>query len=65
MNERINMWRKREIMEAQKTILDTLVEKVPTDVSGKWVNKDELKPFAIAVADYVLSRVEESNNAPL
>jgi hypothetical protein len=59
------MWRKREIMEAQKSILDTLVEKVPTDISGKWVNKDELKPFAIAVADYVLSRVEESNNAPL
>jgi len=52
-------------MEAQKSILDTLVEKVPTDVSGKWVNKDELKPFAIAVADYVLTRVEESNNAPL
>ncbi len=65
MNERINMWRKREIMEAQKSILDTLVEKVPTDISGKWVNKDELKPFAIAVADYVLTRVEESNNAPL
>ncbi len=65
MNGKINMWRKREIMEAQKSILDTLVEKVPTDVSGKWVNKDELKPFAIAVADYVLSRVEESNNAPL
>ena len=65
MNGKINMWRKREIMEAQKSILDTLVEKVPTDISGKWVNKDELKPFAIAVADYVLSRVEESNNAPL
>ncbi len=65
MNGKINMWRKREIMEAQKSILDTLVEKVPTDVSGKWVNKDELKPFAIAVADYVLTRVEESNNAPL
>jgi hypothetical protein len=35
MNGKINMWRKREIMEAQKSILDTLIEKVPTDVSGK------------------------------
>ena len=62
------MWRKREIMEAQKSILDTLVEKVPTDVSGKWVNKDELRPFAIAVAvavaDYVLSRLENKTNDP-
>jgi hypothetical protein len=65
MNERINMWRKREIMEAQKSILDTLIESVPTDVSGKWVKTEDLRPFAIAVADYVLSRVEESNNAPL
>jgi hypothetical protein len=64
MSKGINMWRKREIMEAQKTILDTLVEKVPTDVSGKWVNKDELKPFAIAVADYVLSRLENKTNDP-
>jgi len=29
------MWRKREIMEAQRPILDVLIEKVPTDVSGK------------------------------
>ena len=56
------MWRNREIMEAQKSILDSLVEKVPTDISGKWVNKDELRPFAIAVADYVLSRMENKTN---
>ena len=49
-------------MEAQKSILDSLVEKVPTDISGKWVNKDELRPFAIAVATYVLSRVERNIN---
>ena len=52
-------------MEAQKSTLDTLIESVPTDTSGKWVNIEELRPFAIAVADYVLTRVEESNNAPL
>ena len=51
-------------MEAQKSILDSLVEKVPTDISGKWVNKDELRPFAIAVADYVLSRIENKTNDP-
>ena len=49
-------------MEAQKSILDSLVEKVPTDISGKWVNTDELRPCAIAVADYVLSRVERNIN---
>ena len=60
------MWRKREIMELQnKTSLEDLIKDVPTDVSGKWVNKDELKPFAMAVMDYVLTRVEESNNASL
>jgi hypothetical protein len=52
------MWRKREIMEAQKSIFDTLIEGVPTDVSGKWVKKEDLKPFAIAIADHVLTRVE-------
>jgi hypothetical protein len=56
------MWRKREIMEAQKPILDTLIESVPTDVSGKWVKTEDLRPFAIAVADYVLSRMESSSN---
>lgn len=65
MNERINMRRKKEIMEAQKSILDTLIENVPTDTSGKWVNINDIRPFAIAVADYVLTRVEESNNAYL
>ena len=52
------MWRKIEIMEAQRPILDVLIEKVPTDVSGKWVKVEDLRPFAIAVADYVLTRVE-------
>ena len=56
------MWRKREIMEAQKSILDTLIENVPTDVSGKWVKIEDLRPFAIAVADYVLTRVESRSN---
>ena len=60
------MWRKREIMELQnKASLEDLIDNVPTDVSGKWVNKDDLKPFAMAVMDYVLTRVEESNNASL
>jgi hypothetical protein len=56
------MWRKREIMEAQKPILDSLIEKVPTDVSGKWVKIEDLRPFAIAVADYVLTRMESRSN---
>ena len=59
------MWRKREIMEAQnKFSLSALIENVPTDVSGKWVNKDELKPFAMAVADYVLTRIENKTYDP-
>ena len=58
------MWRKREIMEAQKSILDTLIESVPTDVSGKWVKKEDLYPFASAVADFVLSEVETKLNDP-
>ena len=45
-------------MEAQKSIIDTLIDNVPTDVSGKWVKREDLKPFAIAVADHVLTRVE-------
>ena len=53
-------------MELQnKARLEDLIDNVPTDVSGKWVNKDDLKPFAMAVMDYVLTRVEESNNASL
>ena len=40
------MWRKREIMELQsKTMMQEFIDNVPTDVSGKWVNKDELKKF--------------------
>ena len=59
------MWRKREIMEAQnKFSLSALIENVPTDVSGKWVNKDELKPFAMAVADYVFTRIENKTDDP-
>ena len=45
-------------MEEQKSILDKLIENVPTDVSGKWVKREDLRPFAIAVADHVLTRVE-------
>ena len=48
-------------MEIQsKTTLETLINNVPTDVSGKWVKKEELYPFASAVADYVLTRVEKN-----
>ncbi len=43
-----------------KVTLSTLVDNVPTDVSGKWVKKEELYPFASAVADYVLTRVEKN-----
>ena len=49
-------------MEEQKSILDKLIENVPTDVSGKWVKKEDLKPFAIAVADHVLSRLESQQD---
>ncbi len=50
-------------MELQdKTSISTLVDNVPTDVSGKWVKKEELYPFASAVADYVLIRVEKNIN---
>jgi len=55
------MWRKREIMELQnKASISALVDEVPTDTSGKWVKKEDLYPFASAVADYVLTRVEKS-----
>lgn len=56
------MWRKREIMEAQRVNLYTLIDNVPTDVSGKWVKKEDLYPFASAVADHVLSEVENKLN---
>lgn len=58
------MWRKREIMEAQRVNLYTLIDNVPTDVSGKWVKKEDLYPFASAVADHVLSEVENKLNDP-
>ena len=45
-----------------KVTLSTLVDNVPTDVSGKWVNKEDLYPFASAVADYVLTRAEKNIN---
>lgn len=52
-------------MEAQnKVTLSTLVDNVPTDVSGKWVKKEDLYPFASAVADFVLSEVETKLNDP-
>ena len=48
-------------MELQnKASISALVDEVPTDTSGKWVNKEDLYPFASAVADYVLTRVEKS-----
>ena len=57
------MWRKREIMELEnKVTLSTLIDAVPTDVSGKWVKKEDLYPFASAVADLVLTRVEKNIN---
>ena len=57
------MWRKREIMELENQVtLSTLVDNVPTDVSGKWVKKEDLYPFASAVADFVLSEVETKLN---
>ena len=57
------MWRKREIMELEnKVTLSTLVDNVPTDVSGKWVKKEDLYPFASAVAEFVLSEVESKLN---
>ena len=60
------MWRKREIMELESEVtLSTLVDNVPTDVSGKWVKKEELYTFASAVADYVLTRVKKNINDPI
>ena len=57
------MWRKKEIMELKdKVTLSTLVDNVPTDVSGKWVKKEDLYPFASVVADFVLSEIENKLN---
>lgn len=50
-------------METQnKSALETLIDNVPTDVSGKWVKKEELYSFASAVADYVLTKIENNLN---
>ena len=51
-------------MEAQRVNLYTLIDNVPTDVSGKWVKKEDLYPFASAVADFVFSRLENKTNDP-
>ena len=52
-------------MELQnKASLEDLIKDVPTDTSGKWVYKDDLKPFAMAVMDYVLLDVESKSNDP-
>jgi hypothetical protein len=57
------MWIKREIMELQnKTYLSTLIDAVPTDTSGKWVKKEDLYTFASAVADNVLTEIENKLN---
>ena len=57
------MWRKREIMELDnKVTLSTLIDAVPTDTSGKWVKKEDLYPFASAVADHVFSEIENKLN---
>ena len=47
-----------------KVPLSTLLDNVPTDVSGKWVKKEDLYPFAMVVMDYVLSRLENKTNDP-
>jgi hypothetical protein len=57
------MWRKREIMELQnKVTLSSLIDAVPTDTSGKWVKKEDLYTFASAVANHVLTKIENNIN---
>lgn len=51
-------------MESQNLSLETIINNVPTDVSGKWVKKEELYSFASAVADYVLTKIEKNLNDP-
>jgi hypothetical protein len=53
------MWRKREIMEAQKSVMDKLLESVPTDVSGKWVNRGELRVFGESVVSHIIEKLEK------
>jgi len=45
-----------------KVTLSTLIDAVPTDTSGKWVKKEDLYPFASAVADQVLTRVKNQQD---
>ena len=49
-------------MEAQRPSLEMIINNVPTDTSGKWVKKEELYAFAAAVADYVLTKIENNIN---
>lgn len=52
-------------MELQdKSALEALIDSVPTDVSGKWVKKEDLKFFALDVADYILTKIEKNLNDP-
>ncbi len=52
-------------MELQdKLALEALIDNVPTDTSGKWVKKEDLKFFALDVADYVLTKIEKNLNDP-
>ncbi|CAB5221992.1 hypothetical protein UFOVP242_206 [uncultured Caudovirales phage] len=51
-----------ENMEQDLSTLEMLVNNVPTDVSGKWVKKEELYTFAAAVADFVLTKMENNLN---
>ena len=49
-------------MKSQNLSLETIINNVPTDVSGKWVKKEELYSFATAIADYVLTKIENNIN---
>jgi hypothetical protein len=51
--EALHAAEKRELED-----LEDLIYNVPTDVSGKWINKDELIPFARAVLALVLAKIE-------
>lgn len=47
-----------------KSALEALINNVPTDVSGKWVKKEDLKFFALDVADYILTKIEKNLSDP-
>ena len=53
-----NNVRAEALYAAEKRELEDLIYNVPTDVSGKWVNRDELIPFARAVLALVLAKIE-------